>query len=268
MARFILEAATGAALHVRKVPADAHWRWLSAGWKDFRAAGPASLVLGCLVALASILVVGSMIWLGFANFIPAACGGFALVGPLLAMGAYEVSRQLHLGHPITWRTAFLPRIAAPTQVGLIAFSLLMLLFVWARSATLLYALAVGGYNPIGHVDFIQFALQTPEGLTMVAIGTGIGAAIAFIAFAISVVSLPLTARHEVDAMTAMVISCVAVAKNKGALLSFAFNIALMIALCLATGFLALIVVFPWLGHATWHAYADLIELEGTPASQG
>jgi uncharacterized membrane protein len=119
---------------------------------------------------------------------------------------------------------------------------------------LLYSLALGSRQPAASVDFIAFALQTPQGLTMVIIGTLVGAALATIGYLVSVVSIPLAADKNVDALTAMLVSVVAVARNKGAMLSFAFNIAMLIALSFATGFIALIFIFPWLGHATWHCY--------------
>jgi uncharacterized membrane protein len=180
------------------------------------------------------------------------------VGPLLAIGCYEISRLRSLGQPITLRAVLRPRIVSPSQVAIIAFVLMLILMVWARLASLLYALAEGARDPGPAIDFIDFALQTPEGLIMVAVGTVIGAALATIGYVVSVVSIPLAANRTVDAMTAMLVSVIAVSRNKGAMASFAFNIAMLVALCLATGFFGLILVFPWLGHATWHCYQAVV----------
>jgi uncharacterized membrane protein len=259
MATFVLEAADGPPVLIRKVPPDAHWAWLKDGWSDLRRGWMASAPIGVAVALASMLIVFAMWRAGLTAFIPAACGGFAILGPALAVGVYEVSRRLDQGEPVDGASLLQVRVAAPGQLAMLGFSLLFVLLVWARLATLIYALAAGTTALTPGEDFVRFALQTPQGLAMLGIGTAVGAALAFVAFSISVVAVPLVFRRKVDAMTAMVISCVAVAKNPGAMLSWAFNIALMIAACLATGFVALAVVFPWLGHATWRAYRAVID---------
>lgn len=134
---------------------------------------------------------------------------------------------------------------------------MLILMIWARLASLLYALSDGARQPANELDLITFALQTPEGLAMIAIGTVIGAILATIGYAVSVISIPLAASRKVDALTAMLVSVIAVSRNKGAMASFAFNIAMLVGLCLATGFLGLLVVFPWLGHATWHCCQTL-----------
>jgi uncharacterized membrane protein len=259
MARFVLEAAEGPPIHVRKVLPDAHWTWLSQGWSDFRRAWMVTLPAGVAVSIASMIIVFAMWRMGLVAFIPAACGGFAILGPLLAIGIYEVSRRLDAGEDVEASGLLLVHSEAPGQVAMIGFALMFLLLVWARLATLIYALAAGLGRAMPGEDFIRFALQTPAGLAMLTVGTLVGAGIAFAAFAIAAVSIPLCHRRKVDAMTAMVISCVAVSRNPGAMLAWAFNIALLVALSLVTGFLALAIVFPWLGHATWRAYRALID---------
>jgi uncharacterized membrane protein len=259
MATFVLEAADGPPLNVRKVMPDAHWAWLSEGWRDFTRGWMATVPVGAGVAIASMLIVFAMWRAGLTAFIPAACGGFAIAGPLLAIGIYEVSRRMDAGEEVDASTPFRVRAAAPGQVAMIGFSLMFLLLVWARLATLIYALAAGSMTAMPGEDFIRFALQTPNGILMTLIGGAVGALLAFTAFAIAAFSIPLCARRKVDAMTAMVISCVAVAKNPGAMLAWAFNIALLVAISLLTGFAALALVFPWLGHATWRAYRAVID---------
>ena len=170
---------------------------------------------------------------------------------------YSMLIGLVLGEPITLRAILNPRIVSPGQVAIIAFVLMLILMVWARLASFLYAFASSARPPAMQVDFISFALQTPEGLIMVTIGTLVGAVLATIGYVVSVVSIPLAANRSVDAMTAMLVSVIAVSRNKGAMASFAFNIAMLVGLSLATGFVGLIIVFPWLGHATYHCYKTL-----------
>jgi uncharacterized membrane protein len=110
-------------------------------------------------------------------------------------------------------------------------------------------------------EFVRFALTTPQGLTMIVVGTAIGAALAFIAFAISVVSVPIIMRHNVDVLTAMWISTRIVWRHPGPMLLWAWLIAVLVAIGFATLFAGLIVIFPLIGHATWHAYRTIVQGE-------
>ena len=254
MSQFEVAIAEGHSVNVARLMPDAHWQWLANGWVDFKATWRYGILIGAVPVVAAWIMVLALWRLDMLGFIPAVCGGFALVGPLLAIGCYEISRKKALGEPITLQTILKPRVVSPGQVAIIGFVLMLILIIWARLASMLFALASSARQPAPSVDFMTFALQTPEGLTMVAVGTVVGAALATIGYLISIVSIPLAADKNVDALTAMLVSVVAVARNKGALLSFAFNIAMLVAISIATGFIALIFVFPWLGHATWHCY--------------
>ena len=259
MSQIVIEGLHDAPITIRKVMPDAHWSWLAKGWGDFRANWATSARIGLIPTLIAWVFVTVLWTTNLMAFLPAICGAFALIGPVLAVGCYEISRRRDLAAEVTMSTVLRPKMKAPGQVALIAFALMFLVLIWGRMASLLYALASSNSSVLQQEDFIAFALQTPEGLAMIAVGSIIGAAISVIAFTISVISIPLVSSRRVDAMTAMVISSLAVMRNKGAMASFAFNIAMLIGVSLATGFLALIVVFPWLGHATWRAYRDVID---------
>ncbi len=257
MSQFEITLGENERVQIARLMPDAHWLWLAKGWVDFKATWRYGMLIGLVpVAVAWVMVL--VLWQAdMLGFLPAVCGGFALVAPILAIGCYEISRLRVLGQPITLQAILRPRIVSPGQVAIIAFVLMLLLMVWARLASFLFAFASSTRQPAMQVDFINFALQTPEGLIMVTTGTLMGAALAIIGYVVSVVSIPLAANRPVDAMTAMLVSVIAVSRNKGAMASFAFNIAMLIALSLATGFIGLIIVFPWLGHATYHCYQTL-----------
>lgn len=259
MARFVITDADGVRLEARRVAGDAHWRWLALGWRDLLASCPHALALGAVPAVAALALTATLWRLDLLAFLPAACGGFALVGPALAIAAYEMSRRRAEGRPADWSALVRPRLAAPGQAALIGFSLFLILVLWGRLASLIYALALGAAPPGPTPDLLTFALRTPEGLAMLAFGSLVGGALAVAAFAISVVSMPLVTLRRVDAMTAMVLSCAACWRSRVAMAGFAFNIAMLTGLSLATGFLGLIVVFPWLGHAAWHAMRELVD---------
>jgi uncharacterized membrane protein len=257
MSQFEITLGENERVQIARLMPDAHWLWLANGWIDFKATWRYGMLIGLVpvvVAWVMVLVLWQANMLGF---LPAVCGGFALVGPILAIGCYEISRLRALGEPITLKAVLRPRIVSPGQVAIIAFVLMLILMVWARLASFLFAFASSAREPAMHLDFVDFALQTPEGLIMVGVGTFVGAALATIGYIVSVISIPLAANRPVDALTAMLVSVIAVSRNKGAMASFAFNIAMLVALSLATGFVGLIVVFPWLGHATFHCYQAL-----------
>lgn len=245
-------------LSVARLMPDAHWQWLAKGWVDFKATWQISMVIGAVPVIAAWLMVLALWRADALGFIPAVCGGFALVGPILAIACYEISRQRASGEPITFLTLLRPKMASPGQIAIIGFVLMLILMIWARMASLLFALATSSSQAAAAHDIVSFALETPQGLVMIGTGTIIGGVLATIGYIISVVSLPLASDRHIDALTAMLISVVAVSRSKGALASFAFNIGVLIALSLATGFFALVFVFPWLGYATWHCYQSIV----------
>lgn len=247
----------GQTVSVARLMPDAHWLWLANGWLDFKATWRVGLLVGAVPVIAALVMVIGLWQADQLSFLPAVCGGFALVGPILAIGCYELSRRRAAGEEISLSAILKPRMESPGQVAAIGFVLMLILMIWARLASLLYALTDGARQPAAELDFISFALQTPQGLTMLIVGTAIGAILATVGYAVSVISIPLAASRKIDALTAMLVSVIAVSRNKGAMASFAFNIAMLVGLCLATGFLGLLVVFPWLGHATWHCCQSL-----------
>ena len=112
------------------------------------------------------------------------------------------------------------------------------------------------YRPLA--EFGSLALGTTQGLTMRVVGTAIGAAVALVAFSISVIAVPILMRHDVDVLTAIGLSVSLVLRNPGPMLLWAWLIAILCAMGLATLFVGLVIVFPLVGHATWHAYRSVV----------
>ena len=137
------------------------------------------------------------------------------------------------------------------------FLLMFIYLVWLRAATLLFALFIyGNFMPLA--DFITFVLTTPEGVAMLVIGTTIGALLALVTFAVSALSIPMLMRKDVDVMTAMSASVEVLMDAPGPMLLWAWLIAVLTAFGVATMFVGLVVVFPLIGHATWHAYRSIV----------
>lgn len=238
----------------RHLPASAGFAWLRAGWRDLASAPGPSLAYGFGVVLASWAFIGLLTVLGRDYILFPALAGFMIVAPILGIGLYEKSRRLEEGGETSLRHMLLVRPKAGAQVyftGLL-LSLLMLLWMWA--AVLLYALFFG-VRPFPGLDHVvELLVSDAYGIAMLAVGTAVGGLFAAFAFAISVFSLPMLLDRRTDAMTAMGKSMALVWNNLRPMLAWGAIVLALFVLSLATGLLALIVIFPLLGHATWHAY--------------
>lgn len=236
---------------------DDPWRWLAAGWRDLWRSPAISLGYGLAFVLLGLLVTGGLWYAGLESMAPALAAGFTLLGPVFAIGLYEMSRRYETGEPFTLKDIIAVKLPAPAQFGFLAFALMFLFLVWLRLATLNYALfTYGDYRPLG--EFMRFALTSEQGLAMIVVGTAIGGVLALVAFAISAISVPMLLRHDVDVLTAIWASVHTVMTHPGPMLLWAWLIAVLTAIGVATMFVGLIVVFPLIGHATWHAYRTIV----------
>lgn len=235
---------------------DAPWRWLGAGWKDLWTAPGKSIGYGLLVAGGGLLLVYALWSAGLAALVPVALGIFALVGPLLALGLYELSRRIEAGEaPRLFPISFAgPR--SPLQIAFIGFFLLFAALIWVLLAMVLYALfSAGSYVPLA--DFFSFVLSTPQGLAMAFFGTAIGGAIAFAIFLLTVVSIPMLMNERTDAFTAIAAGLKSFKASPGVMILWAWLIGIIVVGGVASMFAGLAIAFPLLGHATWHAYRDI-----------
>ncbi len=234
------------------------WSWLAKGWADIKRSPMPSLAYGLSFVAAGALITAGLWWAGLDSVIPAAAASFALVGPVLAIGLYEISRRHERGQPVTLAGALKARPPSLVQFGFVAFFLMFGILVWMRIATLLVALFLGStYPPLP--EFMAFLVSTRSGLTMLVIGSLTGGVIAFAIYALSVVSMPLLLDRDVDGVTAIISSVQSVRKNFAPMMLWAWLIASLIALGFVTVGVGLIVIFPLLGHASWHAYRSALK---------
>jgi len=245
-------------LTIRSVPVDAPWRWLAAGWADIWRSPVLSLGYGLFFSLVSISIVAVLYFYELASLSMAMAGGFMLLGPMLAVGLYELSRRHETGEPLKAMAIILVSTRSPTQLAYLGVTLMVLLLAWIRIALLLFALFLGTQGLPPADQFLSALITTSNGIGLLAVGTAIGAAIALAVFVISAISVPILLERPIDFFTAMIASITAFNKNQGAMLLWAALVAGFSVVGLLTLFLGLIVVFPLLGHATWHAYRDLV----------
>lgn len=149
------------------------------------------------------------------------------------------------------------RPRAGAQIFFTGLLLCLLTLLWNRAAVLLWALFFGVTVFPGLDNVVWTLLGTPYGWAMLIIGTAIGGLFASFAFAISVFSVPMLLDRPVDALTAMATSMKLVWNNLPTMIAWGAMVLVLFGLCVATGLIGMIVIFPLLGHATWHAYKAL-----------
>jgi uncharacterized membrane protein len=248
----------------RVVSIEAPWNWLASGWQDLWSAPLLSLGYGALFAFMSLVLAAGLFELGWQAAIPALAGGFLLVGPLLAVGPYEISRRLESGEAIDIRDVLLVGVRSPAQLAQMGVLLVLAYLVWIDLALLLFMLFMGAASMPTVESFTQIMLFTPAGLGLVLTGTAIGALIAATIFALTVVSVPLLMVWRTDIVSAVLLSIATVASNYRPMMLWAALIVGMMVLGFLTLLLGLIVIFPLIGHATWHAFRDLVDLPLEP----
>ncbi len=249
-------------IEIRKIPLDRPWTWLAKGFSDLRQAPLVSLGYGVLFALAGYALVGSLWALGWIYLTLPLAAGFLIVGPLFAVGLYEVSRRLKMGEPIGISVALGAWKRNGGQIGLMGIALLLLMFAWIRLAAMIFMLFFG-LEPPSLETLVQQTVLSPDALPFLVTGTVVGAVLALIAFAISVISIPLLLdRPEANVVTAITTSIDAVKTNPAPMLFWGALIVLFVGAGLATLLIGLIVALPLIGHASWHAYCDLTGQEG------
>ena len=238
----------------RHLPARTALDWLAAGWRDlWQNPGP-SLAYGLLVALVSAAIVFGLFSLGWDFILLPALAGFLVAGPVLAIGLYEKSRKSEAGQSVSFRQMIFVRPASGGQVLFAGALLMTLALLWMRAAVLIYALFLGVQAFPGFADIAPMLFGTLTGWSIIIVGSAIGALFAAFAFAISLFSIPMLLARRTDALTAMGSSMALVWHNLPVALAWGAIVAALSVLSLVTGLVGLIVVFPLLGHGTWHAW--------------
>lgn len=238
----------------RALPPDAAVDWLRAGWRDLWVNPLPSLLYGLAMFVLSLAVVAGLFYVELDHFLFPALAGFMVIGPVFANGLYVKSRRLERGKPTRfWQMIFLkPR--SRFQGLFLGVILLMLFMLWIRAAVLIYALFFGVRPFPGTGELLPMLLFTPTGWAILLVGSAVGALFAAFAFAVSAFSVPMLLEEETDALSAMGISMALVWNNLTVMLYWGAIVVALFLVSVLTGFLGIIVVFPLLGHATWHAY--------------
>ncbi len=241
---------------------DQPWEWLAAGWRDLWRVWPISITYGAVFAALAFGLLGGLAYEGSQSIILSLAAGFLLLGPLMAVGLYEASKRLETGKLVTFGSIAFVKTASPLQLAYVGMILTMLFLFWVHIGMLLYGLFLGYSQFPTIAEIMPILLLTADGVTMLVLGSIIGGILAVVAFTVSAVSIPLLMDQETDFVSAVGTSVKAMVQNPKAMLLWAGIIAGLMVLGMATLFVGLILIFPLIGHATWHAYRAIVVLDG------
>jgi len=232
---------------------------LARGIADF-AAYRTDVMFVCIVyPLAGLLLAWTAFGYDLLHLVFPLASGFALIGPVAAVGLYEISRRREQGVAITWADAFrvvqAPAFGAILVLGLV---LLAILLLWLLAAQAIYMTTLGPEPPASLGAFLRDVFTTRAGWTMIVVGMSVGFLFALLVLTISVVSFPLLLDRDVGVYAAVATSVRAVAINPGPMLAWGLLVAAGLVIGAIPLLLGLILVMPVLGHATWHLYRKVV----------
>jgi len=234
------------------------WRnvlsWLRLGWADYVTCWPLSAWFGlCFVGMGWLQL---LIFQHAPAYSMALISGFLLAGPFLCTAVYQLSQTVERGE----RPRFLPAALAfrpvLANIGIFAAVLLVLELLWGRASLVVFALFYQGGLPT--TQDLLAALAKFSNVDFLIAYILVGAVFATLVFMVSAVAIPMLLDRRTDAITVGLTSVRACLGSPLTLALWAATIVTLTLLAMLPGFLGLIVVGPWLGHATWHAYRDLV----------
>jgi uncharacterized membrane protein len=236
-------------------------RWaLARGWDDFGQSRTDVIFLCVMYPLVGLLLARLAFGYEMLPLVFPLASGFALLGPLAAVGLNELSRRRELGLSAGWSDAFkVFRSPSINSIALLGLTLVMMFVFWLVLAELVYYLTLGPQPPTSLGSFAHDVLFTPAGWAMAIVGIAIGFVFAVVALSISVVSFPMLLDRHVSLETAVRTSITVVRRNP--LLMAVWGLILTAGLVIGSIplLLGLIVVMPVLGHATWHLYRRVVQ---------
>ena len=242
-------------VNVNKVKLTAPFDWLAKGLSDLKRIKLPSLVYGFTFAIAGFFLVfvatHNPVWSA------ALMSAFLLLGPFLAIGLYDLSRQLEEGEKPCLLDSIKMIRENITNLGFFAILLGILLMIWLRITALIAGIFFNDIELITKGWTVLF--DGSRSIEFILFFIFFGFFIAQIAFSISVVSIPMLLHRKVDVITAIVTSLRVVIKNPLPMLIWAIVIVSLISLGMLFAFIGLMITLPIIGHASWHAYRELTD---------
>jgi uncharacterized membrane protein len=251
--------AAGASPVIRKIETKDIREALEEGLNDFWAMPSHAAFLGLVYPLCGMVLAYAPSYQNARQLLFPLASGFALVGPFVAVGLYEMSRRRELGVEISWKYAFnVLRSPSIPSIAALGALLLAIFAAWIAASQWLYTALYGPTPPVALVDFLRQVASTERGWLLVSAGCFIGFSFAAVTLAVSVVSFPLLLDRDAGALTAVATSIRTVLKNPVPIALWGIIVAAALMIGSLPFFMGLTLVVPVLAHATWHLYLKAI----------
>ncbi len=232
---------------------------LAAGWRDFCAMPRFGLFFGGVYVIAGLAIGWITLTSGELTWLIPAIASFPLVAPFIAVGLYEASRRRSTGEALTLR-AVIGAVNGHGDDQILSMGVIVFVAAsfWMVVAHAIFAVFMAQSGMGAGSGDAMAAFLAPTGLAMLAVGSAVGAVMAFAFYAITVISLPMLVDRNVDFLTAIITSLTVVRRNFAVMLAWAAIIAALLLVAMLPGFLGLLVALPVLGHATWQLYVRAV----------
>jgi uncharacterized membrane protein len=237
---------------------------LVAGFEDFGAYRTDVIFLCVFYPLVGLVLAKLAFGSGMLPLVFPLTTGFALVGPVAAIGLYEMSRQRERGEEVSWATVFeVTRAPSFAAIVMLSLTLVAIYVVWLVVAWMIYGSTMGA-APLGPIapqsigGFVRDVFTTKAGWVMIAVGCGVGFLFALLVLAIGTISFPMLVDRDVGLDTAIATSLRVFQENPGTMALWGLTVVGGLVIGTVPFFLGLIIVLPVLGHATWHLYRKVV----------
>jgi len=240
---------------------------LAKGIEDFRAI-PTHVIFLSIIYPVGALVVAQLTLIDLLHLFFPLAAGFALIGPVAALGLYELSRRRELGLDLWWTHAFDVR-HSQSVVGILSLGVLLIVIflLWVAVAHAIYVATFGFAPPESIPNFLRQVFTTSEGWTLIVVGNGVGFLFAVVVLMISVVSFPLLLDRNAGAGVAILTSVRVVLRNPVTMAIWGLIIAGLLLIGSLPLFIGLAVVMPVLGHSSWHLYRKVVAPDPNPQKE-
>lgn len=234
----------------RNIKSDAPLRWLKKGFADFKKVPRLSLTYGIVMMLIGILITYVAYSAHSIVLAIALIAGFFFMGPAIAIGLYSMSRQIDNGVTPQFLRCIKEGKKNLSNELVLAFVFLIVFLIWARAASMVH-IFFPSMSSMELIDWIKFF----------SIGSAVGAIFAAVIFCLGAFSIQMMMDRNVDAITAILTSINAVLKNKWVMIIWGLTIVVLTLIGILTFFIGFAILLPIVGHASWHAYREVIDAD-------